>query len=94
MTKFRLPPGAASQKLPDGTVYRARGAGRNGGTIDVDNPRHAKQIAQASQIEGGWVHSLHTAPIVAGRECTSCGFAAWKWQTECPRCGAPTLEVR
>lgn len=75
----------------DGTVYRSEGTYRNGRVIQVDDPVHARKIAEMGNVEGT-VHIAGAAVSVPGRECDDCGFSAWKWQTTCPRCGGMTKE--
>lgn len=92
MTTFRLPRGARNVQMYDGTVYRSEGNYRRGRTIQVDDPRHAKKIAEMGGVEGAVHVTIPSSQGTPGRDCTACGFAAWKWQTDCPRCGAPTEE--
>lgn len=41
--------------------------------------------------DGRIMVTLNPSPTVL-RECPECGYEPWKWQTECPKCGA-TLPV-
>lgn len=94
MTTFRLPKGARHLKMYDGTVYRSTGDYRQGRTITVDDPAHAKKIAAMGNVEG----TVHGVPVsgagLRGRDCPSCGFAAWRWQIRCPKCGTETKESK
>lgn len=92
MTTFRLPKGARHLKMYDGTVYRSTGSYRNGRTVTVEDPAHARKIAEMGNVEG-FVHvAVSSGSTLPGRQCGGCGFAAWKWQTTCPRCGGETKE--
>ena len=81
---IRVPRGGSGLNLADGTEYKADCHGR----VHVDRSDHARQILRNPQmryydaIDGG-VWRIHGGD---GWTC-SCGFSAWPWQHECPRCG-------
>ena len=58
-------------------VYRA---GKDG-LINVENPRHAKQMKYEGLGEAG----LNGYSTSGGFPCTSCGFGSWF--KKCSRCG-------
>lgn len=90
MPKYRVPPGATSFQMQDGTFIRGRGNSRRGMTIEVDDPNHAKAVDRAAK-EGHIIRQEFSAPKGVGeRVCPSCSFTAWPWQSTCPRCGAET----
>lgn len=81
MPKVFMPPNCYGVKAFDGTVYRTR----PGGAVEINNPKHLKEILHDPQIAGDIVQE-RGMPLVEGKTCT-CGFEAFKWQKECPRCG-------
>ena len=94
MTTFRLPKGARHLTMPDGTVYRSEGNYRRGRTVEVSDTAHARKIAEAGAVEGAChVVSPLVGTPVEGRECVGCGFQAWKYQKQCPKCGGETREI-
>ena len=95
MTRATLTRGAHSIKMLDGTVYRARGDLRGGGTVDIDNPRHAKEVKAMGKVEStvsvGVFHASTKAP---GRDCTLCPFSGYAFHITCPKCGAPMGDIK
>jgi len=70
-------------EMADGTKYDA-----HNGKVTIDNPRHASAwlkdpasgMVGRQQLIG--LSGLHTRD----NDCPCCGFAAWPWTVECPKC--------
>lgn len=86
MQRFQLLPGARGLDFPGGGSVQAD---RRGQVLVTDE--------QAAQIRGSAAARRYDALIelapargFARRDepTCSCGFAPWKWQETCPRCGA------
>jgi hypothetical protein len=91
-SKVNLPPGCRSLQMEDGQRYVAP---REGGTVTVSDT-HAAAI---DRMDGNGTAGLVTAGFreygtsgSAGRRCTGCGRAYYRWTMTCPRgvCGAAT----
>lgn len=63
-------------------VEGVRYAGGADGTVEVDNPKHARLLIREGQA---FVASGRTAATPGGFTCTACGFRAFF--TICSRCG-------
>lgn len=61
------------------------------GRVQVENPDHIKAIENAAKADGGWVHKATgvASPKTPSKHCKPCRFSAYKWQTNCPKCGEP-----
>lgn len=72
--------------MKDGTAYPV---GRSG-LVSVTRPDHlielSKRRGDALNAEIVMHEAAYLAPRVVGRTCPSCGFGAWSWQTDCPKC--------
>ena len=73
--------------MKDGTRYEV---GRHG-TVQIDEPRHLQELkhspARGHGLEVQIESPALSIPGAEGRDCETCGFSAWGWQTTCPRCG-------
>lgn len=77
---FRVPPGCTGLTFEDGSRANATRDGR----VVVD-AKHARAIEKADP--SGRIHKIGAGVARApGRECV-CGFMAYRWQANCPRCG-------
>ena len=68
----------------------ANEVGRHG-TVQIDEPRHLQELkhspARGHGLEVQIESPALSIPGAEGRDCETCGFSAWGWQTTCPRCG-------
>lgn len=101
--RYRTDPRRAKAvEMRDGTRYPIS----REGWFTVTDPRHEREMARYGQPDAPATKNREGWPDVGyvgaglghidapGHECR-CGFAAWSWQTACPRCGSPlTTEVR
>lgn len=91
MRKVTAPPGCQGINLQDGTRYNAD---RNGTMRVADH--HADAIQAGWYGKSGVMAGVerHTIGTRTGRWCRTCQPARlWNvWTTECPRCGATTME--
>lgn len=73
--------------MKDGTRYDV---GRNG-TVHIDRPDHLNELKHSPARGQGLEVQISSPSLIipgaSGRDCGRCGFAAWGWQRECPRCG-------
>lgn len=81
MTVLRLPPRCYGVKAADGTTYRSN----PGGSVYVEDPQHVRQILKDDGIAGDIIEAQF-APRNAKSVTCICGFVAYSWQSECPRC--------
>lgn len=82
---FRVPPGCTGLTFEDGRRANATRDGR----VVVDE-KHGDAILKADP--SGRIHRVnYNVTRAPGREC-SCGFMAYRWQSNCPRCGRSLKE--
>lgn len=88
--KVQLPPGCKGFDCADGTKYTAN---RAGGSVTVED-RHAKAINTGQYGEKGLVSAKGALSFGTrkGKHCQPCKRLWNAWNTECPRCGAPTFD--
>ena len=84
MDTFAVPTGCDGVTVA-GKTYRSGGTSR----ITVDNPRHAALIRSNGTR---YIDRPLTGFRVEGGRTCACGFAAWDWQSTCPRCGRELKE--
>lgn len=90
MGEYTVPDRNYSLKMRDGTEYAT-----SAGHVQVDDPRHAREIESSFTLDAGMIeHRRHvfSDSMDAGRACSECGFVAWSWSSECPRCHSPLRE--
>ncbi len=81
MTVLRMPPHCYGVKGAEGT-YRTN----PGGVVHVDG-RDARRILRDPVLAGDVVEVKAMPHSAASKECP-CGFVAFTWQHQCPKCGA------
>jgi hypothetical protein len=87
LATFLTPPGCTGLEMATGGRYDGSRSGR----VEVDNPRDAAQIRKASVASGEMIREAVHAGTVGGpsRECGTCGFVGYLWQSGCPHGHGP-----
>lgn len=82
--RITVPKTCKSVDTADGARYVPDARGR----VEIEAPNHVKALRQNTLLE----HC--SAPVTGfdvddGAAPCGCGFRLFRWQRECPRCGAP-----
>lgn len=87
MATFLTPPGCTGLSMEAGGRYDGSRSGR----VEVDNPRDIAQIRKASLASGEMIREAIHAGTVGGasRECGTCRFIGYLWQSRCPKGHGP-----
>ena len=79
--RVRVPDGCLGLDIAGGRSYDARD-----GIVDVDDA-DAPKLAGSFAGRHGFLMTGTTFRRAEGTSCPGCGFSAFAWQKECPRCG-------
>lgn len=88
MTRISVSEPAPGPKRPQADATAAARAERR---KTMDDARKVKADIKNDGLPKAWrkgrivVQFNRVSPAVL-RECPTCGYEPWKWQTECPRC--------
>jgi hypothetical protein len=87
LATFLTPPGCTGLEMATGGRYDGSRSGR----VEVDNPRDIAQIRKASLASGEMIREAVLAGTVGGpsRECRTCRFVGYLWQSGCPKGHGP-----
>ena len=88
MASFTVMDRCTGIDMPDGTKYRSRR-----GHVDVDNPRHARQIKESFERGKGFLEDRRTIFQGATGKTCACGFVGFDWQDACLRWGGTEWEM-